>query len=567
MLSTLERKPLGQLLLDRKLIRPEHLESALAEQRRTNHQKLLGEILVELQACREDQVAEALAQTYGVPFARVSPKLADPKVIAALPKEFLEKNQVLPLFLVENVLTVAVPEPANVFLIEEIERVSGRNVQVVAATVADIQATLRAYLPEDKAFVIDELVDELRPDAVVVVRPDERDHSESDFSGDDPAVIKLVNYILFSAVKENAGDVHFEPMDEVVRVRFRLDGRLVEKLRPPHAMHGAVAARLKTLAGLDVEERSLPQEASVRMTIDGRPVELHVGTFPGKSGEKVVVRIADSAKAAAKLERLGFSYDTLKQWRKLIARPSGIILVTGPAGSGKATTLCASLQELVRDDSNVCTVEDPIRRTLEGVNQFQVNESGGFGFAAAVRAVLRQDPDVLMISDLSDGETARLAAQSVLTGRLVLAAMHAADAPGAVARLAHLGVEPYVAGASLAGVLSQRLVRKLCQTCKEPATPTVSERRQLEKHGMAAGTLFRARGCQKCRNIGYSGRVGIHELLVPGDDLSERIAAGISLRELREAAIAAGMRPLRTDGIEKVKSGITTLEEVYRVTA
>jgi type IV pilus assembly protein PilB len=437
--ATIDRKPLGQLLLDKGIVQPEQLARALEEQRRSNHQKLLGEVLVELRFCTEDQIVEALAQVYGVPYARVSPRVADPKVIAILPRDFLEKHQVLPLFLVEGLLTVAVPEPANVFLVEEVERVSGHPVQVVAATTRDIKATLQAYLPDDKVFVIDDIIEGVEPQQFTLIEQKVDDIADLEQAAGDSPVIKLVNYCVYTAVKEGASDIHIEPGEGILRVRFRVDGRLVEKLRPPAQMHAAVASRIKIMAGLDISERRLPQDGGIHVMMDKRPIDLRVSTVPGRHGEKVVVRIIDNEKASVNLEKLGFGYDTLKAWRKLITLPNGILLVTGPTGSGKSTTLYAALQELNRDDVNICTVEDPVEYVMPGINQFQVNEKAGFGFDGALRSLLRQDPDILMIGEIRDVDTGRLATQAALTGHLVLSTLHTNDAPSAFTRLYNLG--------------------------------------------------------------------------------------------------------------------------------
>src|SRR6267142_2519781 len=505
MIASLERKPLGQLLLNKGLIKPEDLERALEEQKRSNHQKLLGEVI----------------------------------------------------------LTVAIPEPANVFLLEEIERVSGYQCQVVAATAHDIRATLQTYLPTESVFVIDEVNFE----EFSLVETQSLDINNLEQAAGDSPVIKLVNYCIYNAVKEGASDIHIEPGDHALRIRYRIDGRLFEKLRPPFQMHAAVISRIKIMAGLDIAERRLPQDGSIHVMMDKRPVDLRVATLPGKHGEKLVIRVIDNDRGSINLERLGFSYETLKQWRKLIGLPNGILLVTGPTGSGKSTTLYASLQELNEPDVNICTVEDPIEYAMAGVNQFQVQEKIGFTFANALRALLRQDPDILMVGEIRDGDTARIATQAALTGHLVLSTLHTNDAPGAITRLFNLGIEPYLVGATTAGVLAQRLVRKLCQTCKEAYEPNVNERRQLEKVVGTVEMLYRSRGCPRCRNRGFSGRIGIYELVAPDDQMFEKICAGASLNEIRECAKATGMKPLRLDGLEKVKAGLTTLDEIYRVTA
>jgi type IV pilus assembly protein PilB len=567
MAAQLEKKPLGQLLIERGVIQPEQLDHALEEQRRCNHQKLLGEILVELHLCSEDQITESLATGYGVPYARISPRVADPKIISVLPREFLEKHQVLPLFLVEGVLTVAVPEPANVFLLEEIERVGGHPAQVVAATVRDIKATLQAYLPDDQVFVIDDIIDEVEPQEFKLIEQKVADIADLEQAAGDSPVIKLVNYCIYTAVKEGASDVHIEPAENLLRVRFRIDGRLSEKLRPPAQMHAAVASRIKIMAGLDISQRRLPQDGGIHVMMDKRPIDLRVSTVPGRHGEKVVIRIIDNEKASVHLEKLGFSYDTLKAWKKALNLPNGILLVTGPTGSGKSTTLYAGLHEINKDDVNICTVEDPVEYVLAGVNQFQVNEKAGFTFAGALRSLLRQDPDILMVGEIRDTETARLATQAALTGHLVLSSLHTNDAPSAITRLYNLGIEPYLVGATVGGVLAQRLVRKLCQACKESYAPSANERRQMDKQVGTVETLYKPKGCPRCRNLGYSGRIGIYELMVPDDAMIERISQGAPLTELREHAKRLGMKTLRADGMEKVKSGITTLDEVYRVTA
>jgi type IV pilus assembly protein PilB len=561
------RKPLGQLLLDKGLVKPDQLERALEEQRRSNHQKLLGEVLIEMRFCTEDQITEALAQAYGVPYARVSPRIADPKVIAILPKDFLEKHCVLPLYLVDGVLTVAVPEPANVFLLEEVERLSGFTVQLVAATSRDIRATLQTYLPNDKVFVIDDIIEEVKPEEFTLIEAKVEDITNLEKAAGDSPVIKFVNYCIYNAVKDGASDVHIEPGDNILRVRYRIDGRLIEKLRPPHLMQAAVASRIKIMAGLDISERRIPQDGGIHVMMDKRPIDLRVSTMPGKHGEKVVIRIIDNDKASVNLEKLGFGYETLKQWRKLIALPNGILLVTGPTGSGKSTTLYACLQEMNRDDVNICTVEDPVEYNLGGVNQFQVNEKAGFTFSAALRSLLRQDPDIMMIGEIRDTETAKLATQAALTGHLVLSTLHTNDAPGAITRLYNLGIEPYLVGATVCGVLAQRLVRKLCQACKEEYEPSLNEKRQIEKIAGNAEKLFRPKGCARCRNLGFTGRIGIYELFVPDDQTFDLISSGATLNSLRAMANTLGMTTLRSDGIEKVKAGITTLEEIYRVTA
>jgi type IV pilus assembly protein PilB len=565
-----QRKPLGRLLVERGVVSEEQLGEMLAEQAKDPASKLLGELAVEMNFAEEAAVAELLAEGFGVPFARVGPRLVDPAAMTALPRELVERHGVLPMFVVDGTLTLAMSEPANVFLIEELERVAGLKIQVVAATSVDIDATLRAYLPDERAFVLDRLIDDAAtPEELTVVKNEEaEDIGDLAAAADDSPVIKLVNFLIFSAVREAASDVHIEPQDGALRVRFRVDGVLRERLTPPKRMQGAMISRIKIMAGLDIAERRLPQDGAVRVQLDKRPIDLRVSTMPGRHGEKVVLRIIAADASRLHLDRLGFGADTLRQWRKLIARPHGITLVTGPTGSGKSTTLYASLNELARDDVNICTVEDPVENTLAGLNQFQINEKAGFTFAAALRALLRQDPDVMMIGEVRDVETARLATQASLTGHAVLSTLHTNDAVAAAPRLFDLGIEPYLVGATLNGVLAQRLVRRLCDGCKQlkPAQPIIA--RQLEKIvGRQPEELAVAVGCDKCGGTGYSGRIGIYELFAPGDALTDAITQGRPLNELRQLAKDGGMTDLRHDGAHKVIAGVTTYEETLRATA
>jgi type IV pilus assembly protein PilB len=564
MTLTLERQPLGQLLVGRGVIGPAQLERALAEQRRSGHQKLLGEILVELRDCTHEEVGEALALSYGVPFARVSPAVADPRALAVLPVEFCREHLVLPLFVVRDVLTLAMAEPANPFMVEEVERRTGTTVQIVAATAADIRATLGRYRPERQAYAGAD--DAAGAEGLAALDRAGAEVERIGISEEDAPAVRLVGECLRSALRAGARDVHFEPGEGAFRVRFRIDGRLIERHRPPHRLHAPLAARLKAMAGLDVAEQRLPQEGAGRVEIDGRTIDLRVHTMPGPHGERLVARLVDGPRATPDPETLGFSYDALKQWEKLIARPQGLVLVTGPAGSGKRTTLYSALRARAADDLNVCTIEDPVAGAIPHVNQFEVNEGAGLTFAAGLRAMLRQDPDVILVGDVRDAETAQLAARAALSRQLVFASLHTPDAPSAIPRMLHLGVEPYVLASTLAGALGQRLVRRLCQACKEPHVPAGGERRRVERLVGAADPLFAPRGCARCRNVGYLGRLGVFELLVSDDALADAIGRAAPPAELRRLAQQAGYKPLRADAIEKAQAGITSLAEVLRVT-
>jgi type IV pilus assembly protein PilB len=564
---TATKLQLGEILQQRGIVTAEQIEEVLLRQSDSGHQKLVGELLVEKGYCSENDIASALAEAYSVPYAQISPKICDPNIIEILPRDFLEEHCVLPLFRVDNVLTVAVSEPTNVFLIDEIARLSGCPVQVVCATAKDIQATLQAYMPASNVFVIDDIIDETGLDDFTLIENVSEDIANLEEVAGQSPVVKLVNYLIYNAVHENASDIHIEPDNKKLRVRYRVDGRLYEKIRPPYQMLSAIVSRIKIMAELDIAQRRMPQDGGIHVMVDGRPIDLRVSVMPCSFGEKVVVRILDTRRVLFNLETLGFSYDNLKLLKEKIRSPNGIILITGPTSSGKNTTLYATISELNSEETNICTVEDPVEASISGINQFGVNEMAGFTFASALRSLLRQDPDILMIGEVRDRETADIAVQAALTGHLVLSTLHTNDAPSAITRLIDIGIAPYLVGASLVGALAQRLVRKICSNCKEEYEPAVSIRKVAEKALNSPIKFHRGIGCKKCRNTGYLGRIAIHELFVTTSDIQELITENASLRKIRELAIKNGMASLRLDGLNKVKAGITTIDEVLRVTA
>jgi type IV pilus assembly protein PilB len=559
-------KQVGRVLIDRGLITEAQIQQALAEQKKSGHHKLLGETIIELGFCTEDQVVEALAEAYGMPYVKLNPKLSDPRVLSALPREFIEKQCVLPLFKVDDVLTVAVHEPANVFLIEEIGEIAKCAVQFVAATARDIHASLALHQTNTKGLDFEELLEDVSESIDTVEEPS-LDIANLADAADGSPVIKLANYIIYNAVRDGASDIHIEPDDNQLRVRYRIDGHLIEKLNPPVQMAAALISRLKIMASLDISERRLPQDGAIHVRIEGRPVDLRVSILPNRHGEKIVLRIIDNRNAMVSLAQLGFDMETLEKFQRQVKQPHGLMLVTGPTGSGKSTTLYAALAELNSPTINICTVEDPIEFNVPGINQFQVNEKIGFTFPGTLRSLLRQDPDVIMIGEIRDAETAKIAVQSALTGHMVFSTLHTNDAPGAVTRLYNVGVEPYLISASLSGVLAQRLVRKLCSSCSEEAIPPSNILRAAERLGQTVDRMFVGVGCSKCRKSGYSGRIGLYEMMTPDDEMRDAITASATLNALRGHAKRMGMRSLVEDGFEKIRQGITTAEEVIRVTA
>ena len=565
---TARPRPVGEVLVERGVLTRAQLDEALAAQKRSPTRKLLGDMLIELQLCTDVQVLEALAVVCAVPFARVTPRLMDGRIATILSREFAEEHNALPLFLVDGVLTVAVAEPSDMFLCEEIAQRTGHTVQVVASPRTDILAAIENAFSSrdgDQSLLRDILAQASDQD-------DAMDDADADLdlaqaASKDSPVVKLVHHLLVSAVREKASDVHIEPGEDSLRVRFRIDGRLYEKMRPPHAMAPAVVSRIKILASLDIAERRLPQDGAIRMTVDDRSVDLRVSTLPNQFGEKVVLRILDTQNALIGLDRLGMEPEVRAAFEHAVAKPNGMVLVTGPTGSGKTTTLYSALKAIESVESNFCTVEDPIEYNLAGVNQFQTHERIGRTFPALLRSLLRQDPDVIMVGEIRDPETCRIAVQAALTGHLLLSTLHTNNAVGAVTRLLNLGAEPYLISASLEAVLAQRLVRRICTHCKtEGDVPSVI-REVLEPQGIEVSRMTVGRGCAECQQSGMRGRIGLYEIFIPTDQTRGAIAHGATMEELHVMAVANGMKPLNRSGLDKAVAGETTFEEILRVIA
>ena len=561
------RLRLGEMLVLRGLITEPQLKEALEHQSHRGHRKLLGEVLVDLKFVTEQQVLETLAEGYDVPFISGTARIADPRILEILPRTFLEEHKVLPLFLVRSVLTIAISEPSNLYLIEEIQRLTGHEVNIVAATAGEIEASLQSYLPAANVFVIDDIYEDIADADFSIIQKQVTELSDLEEVAGQSPVIKLVNYLIYSAVQDGASDIHIEPDDHRLRVRCRVDGKLFEKLSPPHQMHPAITSRIKIMSNLDISERRMPQDGDIHVMMDGRPIDLRVSTMPGKFGEKVVIRIIDNRNSIVSLDKLGFRPQTLEAWKTIIKAPNGVALVTGPTGSGKSTTLYSALIMLNSVELNISTVEDPIEANVSGINQSQVNEKAGFSFASALRSMLRQDPDILMVGEIRDAETASIVTQAALTGHLVFSTLHTNDAPSAITRLANIGIEPYLIAATLRGILAQRLVRKICPHCRETYEADPILRQAVEEYCGPVEALYHGAGCPRCRNTGFAGRIGIFELLIPDDELLAAIASGENLQQIRERLAVSGFAGLRADGMEKVKDGQTTAEEVFYVTS
>ncbi|WP_298869112.1 GspE/PulE family protein [uncultured Gimesia sp.] len=556
---------LGDLLVYKEYITLEQLESALEEQANGDGNQLLGELLVLSEYCTEEQVLECLALEYRIPYVQLDSRMFDSKIFEILPREFVEKHTVLPLFKVRNVLTVAVAEPTNVFLVDQLSNLTKSEIQIVAASAREIRRMVQTYMPNTNVFVIDDIIDDANGTNVELIEESIDDIGfDVEFAGQSP-IIKLVNYIVYNAVREGASDIHIEPTEQQLRIRYRVDGVLQQALEPPIHLAPAVSSRIKIMASLDISERRLPQDGRIHVLMEGRPIDLRVSTLPMPTGEKVVIRILDNRSVNVSLEQLGFSSEVLENFSEQLQKPNGIILVTGPTGSGKSTTLYAALNAVSSIEKNVCTVEDPIEYQLPMINQFQVNEKIGFSFATVLRSLLRQDPDVLMVGEIRDQETGKIAIQAALTGHLVFSTLHTNDAISAIIRLINMGVDDYLIGAAVNMALAQRLCRKICPKCKTQYELPKAMQLAVERMGLEGDEFYKGKGCKKCRNTGFSGRIGVHEILTIDDKLREIITTDPRVASVKEYAQNSGMIPLRYDAIRKAKEGLTTIEEALKV--
>jgi type IV pilus assembly protein PilB len=565
-------RDLGQLLLARNVVNEERL--LVAQQiLRQSPGKRLADVLIE-QGADEAGVVQAIAELAGVPFERVDLDKGldggfDGTLLQRLTPEFCKQNLVLPLRMEGQRAVVGVTRPDDVFILDEVKaRLSVPGVKLVLIPAFDVRGALEVVGGGESAEEdVSQILAEVEEGDVQV---DKAKQEEVDLSSDQAAasspVIKYVNRIIQMAVKEGASDIHIEPSEKKLKVRFRIDGELYEMLNPPASMSAAITSRLKIMGNLDISERRLPQDGRIRCVVAGRKLDLRMSTLPCSGGEKTVMRILDTKSINVELEQLGFDDNTLAIWKNQINAPHGIVLVTGPTGSGKTTTLYSSLRTLDKNSMNISTVEDPVEYHLDGINQTQTHEKIGMTFSAALRALLRQDPDVILLGEIRDHETAHIGVQAALTGHLVLSTLHTNDAPSSVTRLVNIGLEPFLVGAALNAVLAQRLIRRLCGQCKAQEAPGAEMAEFLELQGLPTDQMWVAKGCDRCRKTGYSGRVGLYELLAVDDGLRDVIARNPNVSEFRRLCIERGMVSLRADGMKKVAKGFTTVQEVLRVT-
>ena len=560
-------RTLEEVLLEAEAITQELLAQARALLAKTPG-RALHQVLLEVGA-GELAVFRALAHVHDLPFESPNPDTIQEDVFNAVGSEFARQNGAIGLRRDEsNRFVVGVTDPANVFLIDELRRRVRRDVSPVVVAPSEITRICEALAGNSAAdaTAIDDIISEVAEDDVSVVEDKESDAEDLERAGQESPVIRFVNYLIADAIKQGASDIHIEPKEKSLQIRYRIDGILFSAMSPPYTMAPAITSRLKIMANLDIAERRLPQDGRIRAVVQGRKVDLRMSTLPTGTGEKTVIRVLDNRSISVPLEALGFSEEHYNAWRELIDEPHGILLVTGPTGSGKTTTLYSSLRCLDGSKLNISTVEDPIEYHLGQANQVQVVDKIGMTFAAALRSLLRQDPDVVMLGEIRDQETARIAVQASLTGHLVLSTLHTNDAPSSITRLINIGVEPYLISAAVNGILAQRLVRRICAACKQPHQPSDETQRVLDRSGFSGGELYRGAGCDKCRQTGYAGRQGIYELLKMSDSLRDLVTSNPDVNALRRLCREAGLVTLRQDGWRKVKAGVTTVDEVLRVT-
>jgi type IV pilus assembly protein PilB len=559
---------LGELLLREKLITPLQLQQAIEEQKSGGGR--LGYQLTKMGFIEENELTAFLSKQYGVPSIDLNEFDIEPEIIKLIPKEVVLKHQVIPINRTGSTLIVAMADPSNIFAIDDIKFLTGYNVEVVVASEQAIEGAVEKYYTSNVTF--DDVMLDFDDDEVDIVDADE-DINELDLekSAGDAPVIKLVNLILLDAIRKGASDIHVEPFEKQLRVRYRIDGMLYEVMKPPVKLKHAITSRIKIMSNLDIAERRLPQDGRIKLKMGkNKEMDFRVSILPVIWGEKVVLRLLDKSNLQLDMTKLGFDEKELEGFKKVIVNPYGMILVTGPTGSGKTTTLYSVLSELNRTDTNISTAEDPVEYNLFGINQVQMHDDIGLNFGSALRSFLRQDPDIILVGEIRDFETAEIAIKAALTGHLVLSTLHTNDAPSSVSRLLNMGIEPFLVAASVIMIVAQRLARRICQECKTPiedTPPQVLLDLGVHPDEVDAFTVYQGEGCRVCNGSGSKGRVACYEIMVMTEELREFILNGASTLELKREAIRQGMNSLRMASLIHLRNGLTNIEEVVRVTA
>src|SRR5262245_51247982 len=565
---------IGEMLLKAGYISQEQLNEALDHQKKNGGK--IGYYLVKLGFVREDDITNLLSEQYGVPSINLRHFDIDEGVIKLIPSEVAQKYLVIPVNRTGATLTIAMVDPTNVFAMDDIKFMTGYNVEPVVASEIAIKEAIDQYYGSSHAIelkkVMDEMAETEAENLEVLEDTEEMDIQRLEAASEDAPVVKLVNIIMTDSIKKNASDIHLEPYEKDFRVRFRIDGVLYEIMHPPMKLKDAITSRIKIMAKLDISEKRLPQDGriKVKMKLGGKNKEMdyRVSVLPTLLGEKIVLRLLDQENLMLDMTKLGFEPESLVKFERSILEPYGMVLVTGPTGSGKTNTLYSSINRINTPETNIITAEDPVEFNLHGINQVQMKEQIGLNFAAALRAFLRHDPDIILVGEIRDFETAEIAVKAALTGHLVLSTLHTNDAPSTINRLMNMGIEPFLVSTSVNLICAQRLVRRVCKECKEPIYMPAQALIDVgfPKTDVGGFKLYKGRGCPSCNNTGYRGRVGLYEVMEISDEIRELILAGASSMELKKKAVDEGMISLRQSGLQKVRDGLTTVEEVVRET-
>jgi len=564
------KEKLTKILIDKKLIKQEDLEKALSVQREKGGS--LSDMLVDMGYISRNDLMVVLSNELGIPPINLARYKIDPSVIKLIPKKTAKGYKIMPISKIGNTLVVAMVDPMNIFTIDDIKTLTGFDLSPVITTDKDIKEALSLYYDESANITIDKIIDDMENDGEI--RLLEESSSDSQASSEtlkltqDAPVVKITNLLLSEAVNLRASDVLIEPMSDALRVRYRVDGILQEGRRPPKALHNAIVSRLKVMSDLDIAERRLPQDGRFKVKLHSRDVDFRISVLPSSMGEKVALRILDKSQAMLDINKLGFDNGSLESIKKAAVRPHGMILVCGPTGSGKTTTLYSIMQQVNSPTKNIVTVEDPVEYLIDGVNQVTSRPEIGLTFAGALRSILRQDPNIIMIGEIRDFETADIAVKAALTGHLVLSTLHTTTATGSIIRLVNMGVEPFLIISTVVLVAAQRLIRKICPNCKESYEIDKDTALSIGfKADSGKVKFYRGKGCDACLNTGYKGRVGILEVLNLTPKIKSMILANAQEYQLREQARREGMKTLRENGIELALQGLTTVDEILRVTA
>lgn len=547
-----ERKKLGDLLVEAKIISEATLQTALQQK---NRDEKLGDYLVHHGYITEQQLIEVLEYQLRIPHVNLNQLAIEDHVLKLVPKELAKRAQLIPLQRKEDQLYIAMADPMDYFAIEELRLATGCQIETSIASKSDIVRAITKYYD----------LQESMSEAMEGLLPEQKEEEQNELMNEDSPIVKLVSQIIASAVAQRASDIHIDPQETEVRVRFRIDGSLKDERILPKTMQNMITARIKVMGRLNITERRIPQDGRIKVMQDFKPIDLRLSTLPTVYGEKIVMRVLDLSNSIGAIETLDFSQQNLENFQRLLQQPNGIVLITGPTGSGKSSTLYAGLNHLNSEGVNIITVEDPVEYQLEGINQIQVREEVGLTFAAGLRSILRQDPDVIMIGEIRDEETAQIAIRSSLTGHLVFSTLHTNSAVESISRLVDMGIKPYLIAPSVIGILAQRLVRRVCRDCGTYLAPDAFESRIFSQFGLEAEKLYKGVGCPACNETGYKGRMAVHELLMIDERLKGQIMDGRPMQEMIDGAKEQGFQTLMEDGLQKVLQGKTTVEEVIKI--